>query len=336
MFGTYRFLLACLVLVTHLAGVRGAGAYAVFGFYLLSGYLMTLVLNERYGFSPNGFGRYVANRALRIYPPYLAILGFGVATIWFAPEVAARLRSTMILPDSADLWIRNIVIFGIGWDGPSRIIPPVWSLEAELILYLAMGLGLSRSKRIAAFWWLASVGYTAFLILSDAPWDARYYPATAASLAFATGANLYFHRDRVVAWIPEKAAIPLVVGFGLHALVASHIWPSFRMEGFYFSLVFGVCTQAALIPWSSRELDARWRTIDGVLGDLAYPVFLVHFHAGILGALVFAPGSGRVSSIASLILSVALALLVSFAVHQGVERPIEHLRRALRPQSSRR
>ena len=86
MFGTYRFLLACLVLVTHLAGVRCAGAYAVFGFYLLSGYLMTLVLNERYGFSPNGFGRYVANRALRIYPPYLAILGFGVARSGSPPK----------------------------------------------------------------------------------------------------------------------------------------------------------------------------------------------------------------------------------------------------------
>jgi peptidoglycan/LPS O-acetylase OafA/YrhL len=49
--------LSIMVVVYHLGGrpvadsVGEIGAYAVFGFYVLSGYLMTLVLNERYHFN---------------------------------------------------------------------------------------------------------------------------------------------------------------------------------------------------------------------------------------------------------------------------------------------
>jgi peptidoglycan/LPS O-acetylase OafA/YrhL len=44
--GTWRFFLAFLVAISHLwAGmIDGPAAYAVWGFFVLSGYLMTLVL----------------------------------------------------------------------------------------------------------------------------------------------------------------------------------------------------------------------------------------------------------------------------------------------------
>ena len=53
MFGIYRYGLAFCVAISHLwAGmIGGPAAYAVWGFYCLSGYLMTLILNEKYGFS---------------------------------------------------------------------------------------------------------------------------------------------------------------------------------------------------------------------------------------------------------------------------------------------
>ncbi|MFT5239279.1 MAG: peptidoglycan/LPS O-acetylase OafA/YrhL [Candidatus Promineifilaceae bacterium] len=70
MFGTYRALLAFMVVALHLGGVPIIGPYAVFGFYILSGYLMTTIMHTRYGYSPVGFLQYAVNRALRIYPAY--------------------------------------------------------------------------------------------------------------------------------------------------------------------------------------------------------------------------------------------------------------------------
>ena len=51
MFGTYRTLLALMIVALHLGGVPVIGGYAVFGFYILSGYLMTLIMQTSYGYS---------------------------------------------------------------------------------------------------------------------------------------------------------------------------------------------------------------------------------------------------------------------------------------------
>ena len=49
--GTYRFILALLVLISH-AGVSigdyNPGVMAVISFYLLSGYVMTILINKYY------------------------------------------------------------------------------------------------------------------------------------------------------------------------------------------------------------------------------------------------------------------------------------------------
>jgi len=74
MFGVYRTVLALAVAAAHLGGLPTGAHYAVFGFFILSGYLMTLVLHQTYGYSKAGFLKYALNRALRIFPPYWAAL----------------------------------------------------------------------------------------------------------------------------------------------------------------------------------------------------------------------------------------------------------------------
>lgn len=73
MLGLMRFILALLVVVSHLTGGGASpffahwGIFAVFGFYLISGYLMTIILNEKYFFN---FTTFALNRFLRLFPIY--------------------------------------------------------------------------------------------------------------------------------------------------------------------------------------------------------------------------------------------------------------------------
>src|SRR5262245_39518218 len=113
MFGAYRYVLAIMVVACHLRLSYHLGPYAVFAFYVLSGYLMTLVLNETYGFSRKGIARYLTNRALRIYPPYLAIALIAAVVILAAPEATQNLNPKLQIPQSLIGWIRNLAIFGI-------------------------------------------------------------------------------------------------------------------------------------------------------------------------------------------------------------------------------
>ena len=54
--GTFRFFLAFLVAISHLWEnmIGGPAAYAVWGFFVLSGFLMTLILTTKYGFTKQG------------------------------------------------------------------------------------------------------------------------------------------------------------------------------------------------------------------------------------------------------------------------------------------
>jgi peptidoglycan/LPS O-acetylase OafA/YrhL len=82
-----RYILATMVAQTHLwpLGAAWTGNIAVFAFYTLSGYLMTRVLNERYGFSARGTVAFLLNRVLRLWPAYLAILGLTLIALSFLP-----------------------------------------------------------------------------------------------------------------------------------------------------------------------------------------------------------------------------------------------------------
>ena len=52
--GIYRFLLALNVVIFHLLDVPAIGPFAVFSFFVLSGFLMTLIMKETYGYSLSG------------------------------------------------------------------------------------------------------------------------------------------------------------------------------------------------------------------------------------------------------------------------------------------
>jgi len=85
-FGVLRFLLAYLVILSHLVGtdyVAHFGFYAVRGFFVISGLLMTAALNEAYAFDAR---RFWLNRALRLLPPYYLVCLLTLVAIAVAPR----------------------------------------------------------------------------------------------------------------------------------------------------------------------------------------------------------------------------------------------------------
>ena len=89
MTGTFRFVLALIVVFSHLAGARHTahmGFYAVRAFFVLSGFVMTSALNEVYG--RDGL-RFWSNRFLRLLPPYYAVCLATALAIGLCPEHAA-------------------------------------------------------------------------------------------------------------------------------------------------------------------------------------------------------------------------------------------------------
>ncbi len=286
MMGLYRIFLSNVVVFVHLwigsPPWYELGTVAVFSFFVLSGYLMTMAVNKNYGFSVNGLGRYALNRALRIYPQYWLVMLFAIPVVLMFPLDAFLVNPKLALPNSVSAWLANIFIFGL-LDGPTRVlVPPAWSLDIELVFYVLMGLGLSRSKPLIVAWFLTGVGYTAWMIINNVEFGLRYASYAAASLPFSMGAMMYIYRDACKRFL----CMPLPVAVGLLAvmivLVRNRVFGQPQDAGFYILLVCSTLVMISINNIDPRSLPERWRKIDRLLGELAYAVFLCHWSVAAL------------------------------------------------------
>jgi peptidoglycan/LPS O-acetylase OafA/YrhL len=60
--------------------------------------------------------------------------------------------------------------------------------------------------------------------------------------------------------------------------------------------------------------SAAFETLDKALGEIAYPVFLLHWFAGFVAALVLMPGSWRVWSIFLMSMPITLVLAAALSI----------------------
>ena len=332
MFGIYRYLLAIAVVFSHLwrTPAEYAGMYAVFAFYALSGYLMALVLTKTYGFSAGGTARFLANRALRIFPPYLSILALSLAVAFLLPELARELNPVMVVPGSASSWLRNIAILGLN-GFPERLVPSAWSLHVELVFYVAMALVLARTRWMVVLWFLASVVYAVYAFTVELDIQGRYYSVFAASLPFSLGALAFHHRD-LLRRLPRWHLLPaIVLTIGVY-LFAGALLEDPLLDGLILAVLSGAYLLACLSAVDVRAVPAGLSKLDRYLGDLAYPVFLCHWPVGVTMMWAF----GLPPRTAALFLvSLPLINLVGWAVHELVERRVGTTRSGIRKAAAR-
>ena len=98
-FGLFRFILANLVILHYLwpTLLRKPGGFAVFSFYLLSGFFITLVLNAKY-YNKKGLYKFFYNRILRIYPEYFLAILLSLVVIYIAPKISSDSAARLFFP----------------------------------------------------------------------------------------------------------------------------------------------------------------------------------------------------------------------------------------------
>lgn len=349
--GSIRTLLAISVLVTHSDSIFGLellnGDMAITCFFMISGFLMALILQEKYASKR----RFYVNRALRIYPPYYAALLLSVVIfaslgserhdpVGFIAKVWSwDLTSALVLAA-----LSNLTLIGI--DLTRYISFDDFLLQVPAFLY-KKGSGGHNMLFVPQAWTLA-IELQFYLL---APFLVRLRSLQILGLAVA----FFLFRDLVNDWfaargwtVDSSALFPMVFGYFLMGVLAYRLYRRYRdlrlsarqrrwMQGGGVALALALVVGGRVVIY---ELDLaadvfyllfalnlpllfefsagkRW---DAWFGEFSYPVYLFHFVAAQTIYMTALPEQwiGEATLLSTLLLSAGYIHLI--------DRPIQRLR----------
>lgn len=328
MLGSLRFFLALSVVIAHLVNdarfFSHWGIFAVFGFYLISGYLITVILHEIYFFRLSAFA---INRFLRLFPTYYVVVAVSALIVNFSTDASAFHPAWAIQTRLRDI-LGNIFIFPFEfYDSSFRLSPPTWSVAVELVNYFLLWLIVARNRSLAILFFFMAAIYHIASLAAGTDWGPRYYPSYAALLPFSIGALIYFFRNAADCVVPRFGLSIFAISCALWLVnlalcgymggVGSKFFNSF----FYANLVFFTVFLYSIITSRGKIWEIKW---DKKLGDLAYPVFLTHWIVSYVVSQYFLSGQQRGMAL------FAAALIPILAVSLILSRITDHLIEPLR------
>jgi peptidoglycan/LPS O-acetylase OafA/YrhL len=309
MFGSYRFLLAILVALSHFgiqAGGFNPGQWAVISFYVLSGLLMERQFHK---LSPRGkeFGGFYLDRFLRVYPLFVVVL----LLVWTQTHLA---------------WseaVENVALLPLNYhdfSGVRVLISPSWSLACEAHFYLLVPLLAVCSTKTLRIVAGGSLGLFAVSPLLPHAGFWAYVGLPGILFTFVTG--ILINREDVF----FRKMLGLVMVGLLAGFIATKLAHAGLPTGIHINVAIGYLVAAVVVPRLDQlPANLKW---DKYLGLFAFPLFLCH------GPLAeFIESHWRVShAFVLLFWSVLLSLLLILTV----EIPFDLIRYRIRAASKRR
>ncbi len=278
MHGLLRYCLATLVVISHLrnTGYINVGIPAVVVFYILSGYVVTHLI-QKY-FPPDRLKFFYMERLLRIYPAYLFFLLLTGLFLYFTDYSSPHLTPSKILANLIIIPLNYFMFIDVAVVREFCILPPAWSLGVEMQAYLLLPLII---RSLLSKW---SLGLLSLLIFSASAigilnadiWGYRLLPGIL--FIFLSGAAIcrtvktpklsdsFDRRFPIVCWIWL-----LVLSIGL--IIFSDAMTN-RLHPFSSATILGFLLGLPIVSFTSNS--SLRVPFDRVLGQLSYGLFLIH------------------------------------------------------------
>ncbi len=261
MFGTYRFILAAFVALSHFGVVVAGfnpGQWAVICFYTLSGLLMERQFHK---LSPqaNGAGVFYLDRFLRIYPLFFIVL----LLAWAGNRLPWRAT------------LANVTLLPLNYSslsGTPMLIAPSWSLACEVHFYLLVPLLAFLSTRILRVVLVASL--CLFAISPFLPNSTFWAFAGLPGILFTFLSGILINRKEYhfikILWV--------LMLFLLITFILTKYLHTGLKTGIHINVAIGCLIALISTVFLDRmSPNVRW---DKALGLFSYPLFLCHELAG--------------------------------------------------------
>ncbi|MBO0938947.1 acyltransferase [Fibrella sp. HMF5335] len=355
-----RFLLAIAVLAGHSSNNSAfqfmTGQTAVQTFYIISGFYMSLILNEKYVNQPNAYSLFLTNRLLRLFPIYwvvlLGVASFSVAFSYIShshSRLAFDVYSTVNFTPFTFCYLVITNLFLLGQDAvmfmginPETgtffftsdfwqtkpelhhflLIPQAWTLALELLFYFVAPLLVRRSTRIIILFIVLSLVIRIFLYnqlsLTKDPWTYRFFPSEIMFFLLGTLAYKSYRQIR-------HKLLPVYIQIAIFCIVI-------LTTVFYGLLPSGKLT---VMPFSYREIVyfslifvslpylfkiSNQYSFDNQIGELSYPIYISHMFVILFVQKAMTPFFNQEWFVA------LVTIIFSYFLNRFVAAPIEKFR----------
>ncbi len=356
--GILRTMLAIAIVVFHTHKIFGlrmtGGQVSVQTFYILSGFYMALILNEKYT-GKGSYKLFMTNRLLRIYPVYWVVLALALILSLVGyygfnqPYYLARYinySGSLSVFSLVYFVIENLVIFGqdillflcIGPDGhlyfhkfPSLqpqtgfnylLVPQAWSVSLELMFYAIAPFIVRRHWKWQLLFVVMSLGLrvciTKCFSLSHDPWTYRFFPV---ELAFFISGSLAYRLYKLI----ENRPFPNWLAYVLLGICLSFI---VMYNGFVQEMEVKKWLFYGLIIVSIPFIFKVFKNnkADRAIGEFSFSLYIGHhlvvmvFHGIFFSHPKYMPYYGYSTLIASLGLSLLLNKILVQPLNRKRER----------------
>jgi peptidoglycan/LPS O-acetylase OafA/YrhL len=358
--GTLRVLLAISVIMAHLGTAYGwnlvGGPAAVQSFFIISGFYMSLILNEKYVGQAHSFKLFITNRFLRLYPIYLVVLTITVITCLviagishgsnvpvFGTYIDAKPGFTSMLFlvfTNIAIWGQDVVMFlGIHTDTGSLFftsnfwntspglysflfIQQGWSLGLELTFYLVAPLILRKKFSVVlifivlAFVLRLFVYY--FLQLQNDPWTYRFFPTEI--IFFLLGNASYKIYLFLKSGHISKRLGWIVFGVLMLFIVEYPYLPGTPQIIFQYTVKDISYFLMMMLAVPVLFIHFKNNKTDNRIGELSYPIYVSHLLIIRFYDVCNFNGNYRAISV------IAVTIILSWLLNRFVAVPVERIR----------
>ena len=306
--------------------IFGFGGARIPFFFVLSGFLLTLVYAKDFG-QPHKAPTFLWRRFIRVYPTYWIILLLVMSPALFMPGIVDE-----AIPEDAWVMFKTFLLVpqhpSVAGPTGAPVIVAAWTLHYEIVVYLLLAVWIWNRTLGALL--IAAMVVNAVVCTR---WECGFYSSFLAGSSF-----LYFAYGAAAAWLvrqlpslPNARAL-VWVGALAYLLVAimtfgQPITDTLSDPSVYYGMLASIILVCLTKAESAKPPTPGPRWIK-LLSDSSYAMYLLHFplislcckllkHLGL---------NGSVGGVVALVLTLACCVVTAVAFQWLVERRLLALR----------
>lgn len=324
--GMFRLFLASLVVLYHAFKSFPFGMFAVYTFFILSGYWVSKMYNEFYSQKRNGLLLFLYSRVLRLFPLYLLCTAIMllVQKFYIEPYHHEYLLNNIGLKEYSYLLLMlplNALDF--------QLLVPAWSLAVEMQFYILAPLLLwaMRKTNTALLFAIALIVSVCAICATGF----RYNNLQAYICYFIIG--MFIYRNALQFSAKTIKATILIIGCIIAACYALPILRNNVLNeeahygAFYYCQLLNHLLPFLFVPFITHNLRQKSTKADRVYGDFSYTIYLVHWSVIAVYNRLYAFSGFSLFRLGYIAAALALIVLLSLAVYWWFEKPVEAFRK---------